>query len=175
MMATTIPTVSESKSTQAGVRPGRWIPWVFVGLFGIVLIANGTMITVAITTFTGMETVSAYKKGVDYNERLAAAAKQEALGWKASLDAKADDAGRMVITFALDDRGGAPVAAADVLAKVDRPLQDGLDQMVVFDEIESGRYRAAIDLPLEGQWEVQIDAVARGDRYQFTERIMVPR
>lgn len=173
MMATTMRADSDLKSTQ---RPaGRWIPWVFVGLFGVVLVANGTMITVAITTFTGMETVSAYKKGIDYNKRLEAAAKQEALGWQAALDAEAGDAGQMVMIFALDDRDGAPVAAADVLAKVDRPLQDGLDRMVVFDEIESGRYRATIDLPLEGQWEVQIDAVARGDRYQLTKRIMAPK
>ena len=171
MMAMTIRSNADIKSTPAG----RWIPWVFVGLFGVVLIVNGTMIAFALSTFTGMETVSAYKKGLSYNRRLDAAAAQERLGWQASLDAEADNAGQMVITFDLTDQQGAPVAAADVLAKVDRPLQDGLDQTVVFKEIRSGRYAATVDLPLKGQWEVDVSAVARGGRYQFIERIMVPK
>lgn len=154
---------------------GHWIPWVFVGLFGVVLIVNGTMIAVAISTFTGMETVSAYKKGLSYNKRLAAAEAQEKLGWQAFLDAKQGEGEAMIITFDLEDREGAPIAAADVQATIDRPLQDGLDQTVTFDEIKSGRYRATIDLPLEGQWAVQVDAVARGNRYQLVERIQVPK
>ncbi|MGI9504727.1 MAG: FixH family protein [Geminicoccaceae bacterium] len=154
---------------------GHWIPWVFVGLFGVVLIANGTMIAVAISTFTGMETVSAYKKGLSYNKRLAAADAQEKLGWQGALDTEAGDAGQMIILFDLNDKQGMPVAAADVQARIDRPLQDGLDQAVTFDEIKSGRYEATVDLPLNGQWEIQVDAVARGNRYQLTERIQVMR
>ena len=154
---------------------GHWIPWVFVGLFGVVLIANGTMIAVAISTFTGMETVSAYKKGINYNQRLAAAEAQEKLGWAASLDTEAGNAGQITILFDLKDKQGKPVAAADVQARIDRPLQDGLDQTITFDEIASGRYAATVDLPLEGQWEVEVNAVARGNRYQFTERIQVMR
>ena len=173
MMATTMPTHSEATSTE---RPaGRWIPWVFVGLFGIVLIANGTMITVAISTFTGMETTSAYKKGLSYNQRLDAAARQEALGWQASFDARTGDAGRLVVTFELNDRGGAPIAAADVRAHIDRPLQDGFEQTIVLEEIESGRYEALVDLPLKGQWAFALTADVRGHRYQLTERIQVPR
>lgn len=171
MMATTMRSDSDPRST---VRPaGRWIPWVFVGLFGVVLVANGTMIAVALSTFTGMETVSAYKKGLSYNERLDAAARQEALGWQTSLDAKADDAGRTAVVFALWDEKDAPIAAADVRARVDRPLQDGLDQTIVFEETSSGRYAASVDLPLKGQWEVALTADVRGQRYHLTERIQV--
>ncbi len=172
MMAMTAVSNQDQKQATAA---GGWIPWVFVGLFGVVLIANGTMIAVAISTFTGMETVSAYKKGLSYNKRLAAADAQEKLGWQASLDTEAGDAGQMIITFALKDREGVPIAAADIEAHIDRPLQDGLDQPLTFDEIKSGRYKATVDLPLKGQWEIQVDAVARGNRYQFTERFQAPK
>lgn len=167
--------MDQSKSTPASGRPkGSWIPWVFVGLFGIVLIANGTMITVAISTFTGMETTSAYKKGIDYNQRLAAASAQKALGWQASLEAvKASDTGTMAITFALEDKASAPIVAADVTARIDRPLQDGFEQVMTLREIGSGRYSADIDLPMKGQWEVQVTAEARGERFQITDRIQV--
>jgi len=172
-MVTTPLTASHDKSTPAGARPGAWIPWVFVGLFLVVLAANGTMITVAISSFTGMETTSAYKKGIDYNERLGAAAQQEALGWQASLDARPEGAGDVVITFALRDKADAPIVAADVQARLDRPLQQGLDQIVTFDELGGGRYIATVDLPLRGQWEVAVTADARGQRYQLSERIQV--
>jgi nitrogen fixation protein FixH len=172
-MAKALSMADPDKPTPAGTRTGRWIPWVFVGLFGIVLVANGTMITVAISTFTGMETTSAYKKGIDYNKRLAAAARQEALGWQASLTTEAGDAGQMTITFMLDDKDGRPIVAADVEAHLDRPLQQGFDQTVTFDEIGGGRYAATFDLPLKGQWEIQLTAEVRGERYQLTERIQV--
>jgi nitrogen fixation protein FixH len=174
MMAIAMQEGSEVKSTPAGARPrGSWIPWVFVGLFGIVLIANGTMITVAISTFTGMETTSAYKKGLSYNKRLAAAAAQEALGWQASLDAEAVEPGEVAITFDLADRNGDPIAAADVSARIDRPLQDGFEQTIALRETRSGRYAASVDLPLRGQWNVAITAEVRGQNYQLTERIQV--
>ena len=173
-MATTTMTSSGDDNPRKKGLFGHWIPWVFVGLFGIVLIANGTMITVAISTFTGMETTSAYKKGIDYNERLAAAAAQDALGWQGAVEAeKLDDAGQMAIAFELRDKDGAPIVAADVNARIDRPLQDGFEQVIALEELGSGRYAADVGLPLKGQWEILVDAHARGKRYQITERIQV--
>ncbi len=154
---------------------GRWIPWVFVGLFGIVLAANATMITVAISTFTGMETVSAYKKGLSYNERLAAADRQEQLGWQASLATTAAKAGEVIMTFALQDRLETPITSANIRAVIERPLQDGFEQTVTFNEIGKGRYQATADLPLEGQWAIGIIAEARGEHFQLNERIQVMR
>jgi nitrogen fixation protein FixH len=174
MASASITNENKSMPTAHKAPAGRWIPWVFVGLFGIVLIANGTMITVAISTFTGMETTSPYKKGINYNERLAAAAAQDALGWQASLSAEnAGDDGETAISLMLEDGSGAPIVAADVTARIDRPLQDGFEQVITLEEFGGGRYVAAVSLPLKGQWEVQVDAFARGNRYQITDRIQL--
>lgn len=175
MMAKALRMTNAKMSAQAGDQTGAWIPWVFFSLFLIVLAVNGTMITLAVSTFTGMETTSAYKKGIDYNQRLAAAAEQERLGWQASLDATADKAGKVMLTFALADHKGAPITAAKVRARVDRPLQQGFEQIIAFDEIAEGGYAAAVDLPLKGQWDIDLTANVRGQRYQFTERIQVPK
>ena len=155
--------------------PGGWIPWLFVGLFMVVLAVNGTMITIAVSTFNGLETTSAYEKGLAYNQRLAAAAEQERLGWQGSIETQAQDDGRVTLTFKLADRKGEPIVAADVRARLDRPLQAGHDQSVVFDEAGGGRYIATVDLPLEGQWDVELMAAVRGQRYQLTERLHLLR
>ncbi|MEM9439637.1 MAG: FixH family protein [Pseudomonadota bacterium] len=167
----TMPTVAEDKPVLQ--RTSSWIPWIFVGLFGVVLIANGTMIAVALSTFTGMETTSPYKKGIDYNKRLAAAAQQESLGWTAFLDAQSDQAASTNVIFELHDQKGNPIAGADVQARLDRPLQQGFDQLITFKELGSGRYAASVALPLKGQWKIQLKADVRGRRYQLTERIRV--
>lgn len=174
-MAKALRMTNPKTSMQAGGRTGIWIPWAFFGLFLVVLAVNGTMIALAVSTFTGMETTSAYKKGIDYNRRLAAATEQEKLGWQASLEATADKAGKVMLTFALEDHMGAPITAADVRAHVDRPLQQGFEQFIAFDEISEGGYAVAVDLPLKGQWDIDLTANVRGQRYQLTERIQVSR
>jgi nitrogen fixation protein FixH len=55
---------SRARSPQAGDRFGRWIPWSFVGLFFLVLAVNGTMIAIAVSSFTGLETTNAYQRGL---------------------------------------------------------------------------------------------------------------
>ena len=63
----------------------RWIPYAFVAFFGVVLLANGTMIGLAFATWTGLETEGAYQKGLAYNRVLDRARAQAALGWRVDL------------------------------------------------------------------------------------------
>ena len=76
-------------SVRAMVGPAsrdRWIPWAFVAFFGVVLAVNAVMIWVAFVTWPGLETTSAYQKGLAYNRTLAASQAQEALGWRVDVE-----------------------------------------------------------------------------------------
>ncbi len=54
-----------------GSRPGdRYIPWLFVAFFAVVLAANGALIAIALGSFTGLTTEHAYDKGLAYNRTL---------------------------------------------------------------------------------------------------------
>ena len=161
---------SEQKRVAAA---GSWIPWLFIGLFMVVLLVNGTMIAIAVSTFNGLETENAYKKGLAYNQRLAAAAEQEKLGWKASLGARFDGDNRVTLSLDLRDRLTNPINAADVKATLIRPVQEGFDQTASLVERGDGRYDATIDLPLAGQWDVHLTADARGKTYSLARRIHV--
>ncbi|MEZ5931625.1 MAG: FixH family protein [Alphaproteobacteria bacterium] len=152
---------------------GRWIPWLFVGLFLVVLAANGTMIGVALSTFNGLETTNAYEKGLAYNASLAAAAEQEQLGWTVSLQSRSVGARKVELAVDLADRLGQPIRSAEVRAELDRPLQQGHEQTILLAEQVPGRYQADLDLPLAGQWTVRLIAEARDHRYQLAERIQV--
>ena len=62
----------------------RWVPWAFVGFFGVVLLANSAMLWVAFSTWTGLAADRAYDRGIHYNEdaRLAALV-QDVVFWLA--------------------------------------------------------------------------------------------
>ena len=143
----------------------------FVGLFLVVLAANGTMIVIAVSTFTGLETTNAYEKGLAYNNRLAAAAEQERLGWDAQLAVTPKGEQQVALVLELADRLGNPIMAADVEAAFLRPVQEGHDVMLRLDDRGNGRYAAAIDLPLPGQWDIRLTAVARDKTFRLAKRI----
>jgi len=166
---------ASSPDQKRAIAAGGWIPWVFVGLFLIVLAVNSTMIVIAVSTFTGLETTNAYEKGLNYNNRLDVLAEQERLGWKTALDVTLSGERRVTLVFELSDHRGHAITAADVTATLLRPVQEGHDQEVPLDDKGNGRYAANLELPLAGQWDVQLTAKARDQTYRLAERIHVTR
>lgn len=156
-----------------GRQRGWWIPWLFVGLFGVVLAANGTMLYFAMSSFTGLHTEGHYQKGLNYNRVLGAAQAQEALGWTISVlfEPSVGSSGRLVVRAAGQD--GTPLTGALVTARLMRPTQAGFDMDVTFVPSTGGIYAADIDLPLPGQWEVRARIDHRAGVYRATRRIMV--
>ena len=152
---------------------GHWIPWLFIGGFVLVLAANGVLIVIAVSTFTGLETTNAYEKGLAYNDSLAAAAAQEKLGWQAGFTATSQGERRAELALTLTDRLGNPIRRAEVRAMLLRPVQEGHDLSLRLTEQGEGRYRTVVELPLVGQWDVHLVAKARGSSFQLTERINV--
>ncbi len=161
-----------SKSTR---RPGHWYPWIFVGMFAVVVAVNSLLAYFATSTFNGLATEGAYEKGLAYNQALAGAAAQEKLGW--SVEAELAPAGGEhggTVNVAVTDRDGAPLDGLDVTAVFRRPTQAGHDQTVRFTAAGAGRYVGTVVLPFPGQWEMLLVANRGDDSYQSDRRIMVP-
>ncbi|MBI5165328.1 MAG: FixH family protein [Magnetospirillum sp.] len=151
---------------------GWWYPWIFVGVFGVVLAVNGALAYFATTTFTGLETEQAYDKGLAYNRNLAAAKAQQEMGWAVEAAFAPLSPTRVDITVTYRDRTGQPVDGLDVKAQMLRPTTAGYDHQVVLPAKGAGTYGAVIDLPLTGVWDM--DAVASGTAgtYQLTQRFV---
>src|SRR4051794_15207153 len=79
--------------TDIPVRTSRFIPWIFVAGMLTVVAVNGALIYFATTTWSGMAINHAYDRGLAYNQVLAAAARQEALGWHVTAQLHAQSAG----------------------------------------------------------------------------------
>src|SRR4028118_2165592 len=97
-----------SSTATAGPAPriltGRMVLFYFIAFFGVVFTMNFFMVRVAISSFSGVETESAYKAGLSLKNDVAAAHAQDARHWavEASLQ-RGGDATRLVIT-ARDER-----------------------------------------------------------------------
>jgi len=153
------------------LRGDRWIPWVFVGFFVVVLIANGSMLYAAFVSWPGLETTSAYQRGLAYNRMLAAASEQEDLDWQVDFDFRQGGPRHGVVRVDLADRFGSVLRHADVRATFVRPTSEGHDLSIDLAHAIGGSYRAEVDLPLDGQWDIYVAATSGGQTYSLRERV----
>lgn len=160
---------------------GWWYPWIFVGMFMVVLSVNAAMLYFSTSTFNGLETRHAYEEGNSYNALIAAEEKQKTLGWSVQLGAEsaqtsADAANgpRLVrLSLTIKDKTGAPIEGMEAQLQIRRPTQDGYDQSVTLDPVSPGFYARTIELAMPGQWEVRLMARHGQDSYRLRDRIDV--
>lgn len=159
--------------SEAGpARRGRWIPWIFVAGFALVILVNGVMIYIALASFTGLQTEEHYQRGLEYNQVLEAERTQEALGW--TVDVNAEDTGdrRILLSIRAADATGSPLNGADVKARLVRPVQSGHDMDVILSARGHGRYAADVELPLRGQWDILAQITHPSGSYTKATRIV---
>lgn len=152
---------------------GWWIPWAFVGFFGVVVLANGIMAAVAFGTWTGLTTTRAYQEGVAYNETLAERANQAGLGWRVAVAVERSAEGPAQVMVEISDAAGQPVLADGVQARFVRPTHGGFDREASLTATGKGRFGATVALPLAGQWEVRLTVTRGADIFETRRRIMV--
>jgi nitrogen fixation protein FixH len=151
---------------------GRWIPWLFVAFFAVVVAVNGAMIWIALGSWTGLATNQAYDRGLQYNRNLAAARRQAALGWRPELHARLTDGLAGEVELAVTDALRQPLAGADVAIRFERPTSEGADFTLAMVPSEAGIYRTRFELPLAGVWNVHT-TIRRGDDLYVHEQRLV--
>jgi nitrogen fixation protein FixH len=112
------------------------------------------MIYSALSTYTGLVASEPYRKGLHYNERIAADERQTRLGWTDKIEVGRD--GRVGV--ALADSGGRPVVGLKIEAVLGRPSTDRHDIKLTLREAAPGRYEARTMPLAEGNWLIALDA-----------------
>jgi nitrogen fixation protein FixH len=151
---------------------GRHVLMGLIAFFGVMLLANGMLVYYALDTFSGGDRPDPYRAGLNYNETIAAAEKQAALGW--TTDLAYDDAkGRLTVSFR--DKTERPVSGLKLDGMVGRGATNREDQRVAFEEISQGVYASDVQLA-PGQWVVALKSrkVEGGDPvYRLKRRLFV--
>ncbi len=134
---------------------GRHVLLSLIGFFGIVFAVNGVMIYKAESTFGGLDTDDAYRKGLAYNERVAAAEAQAKLGWRNKLDYLPE---RRRIRVSLTDAAGEAVSGLALMAQVQRPATNRFDREIALEQTGPGIYEADVAVLDAGWWTVNLTA-----------------
>lgn len=143
---------------------------ILLGFFGSIFVVNGYFIFRSIATHSGVVSEEPYRKGLGYNQRIAANDRQAALDWRADLDVKATGA----IRLSLLDAGGHPIVNERVALTVGRPATRSFDRTIPLTEIAPGIYGGMTHEFAAGAWiadaNVQ-DAQNRETDYRIRRRL----
>jgi nitrogen fixation protein FixH len=126
----------------------------FLAFFGTIFAVNGALIYEAISTHTGLVANEPYRKGLAYNERIAADERQTRLGWAETV--AVDRNGH--VTLDLAERDGRAVRGLKIEGLLGRPATNRYDIKLALAETAPGRYEAQAAAVGEGSWLITLEA-----------------
>ena len=137
---------------------GRHMLLVMAAFFGVTISVNLLLAFFASSSWTGLVVKNSYVASQEYNEKLADARAQDALGWSSELS---QQDGEMV--FVLSDENSGPLSSFEVTVLCSRPTHEAEDVRFALQEAAPGRY--ATDVSLQpGLWNAEVTAVAPDGR-----------
>lgn len=157
-------------ATQDAAQRSRYIPWLFVLGFAIVVAVNGTMIWFAVGSFSGLYTPKPRDRGLHFNDVVAAGQARDALGWhveprwRPEIDQLEID---------VSDRDGTPLTGAQVTVELVRPAEKRAPFGIAMTTVEGGRHAGYAVLPAHGNWDLDIVVERDGQRFAQTRRMFL--
>ncbi len=169
--------MTAANPTQRQIK-GKHVLVMLCAFFGVMFAANGVFVYYALSTFNGIETRDAYRKGLNYNDQLTTEAERLKRGWKSEIVVQPE---LQSLSVAIKDQAGYPVAGLQLQADMGRPATDKFDRQYTFAETGPGLYAAAFNKAEAGTWILALSArkeTSAGSQivYEHKERIwLAPR
>jgi nitrogen fixation protein FixH len=147
--------MSTTVTTGRAPRPitGRTVLLYFMGFFGIIFAMNFYMVHVAVSSFSGVETESAYKAGLSFKNDVAAAHAQDARHWSVEASLRRSDVNSVVITAR--DAHGTALAGLTPEVRLAHPTDKRRDVVLELVELNPGQFKSLKPMP-DGQWDLVI-------------------
>ncbi len=154
---------SHRKRKQPQELTGRMVLLWLVAFFGVVFAVNGVLVRAAISTFGGVETASSYKAGLQFEQDVAVAQRQDALHWRVDGKLTRDDAGQALLDISARDAQGAPLTGLTAVARLVHPADARLDHAIPLSRTGAGAFHGEAQAQ-PGQWELIVDLYRSDDR-----------
>jgi nitrogen fixation protein FixH len=149
---------------------GRPYLWLIAGFAVMILTANATMVTIALSSWRGLDTDEPYIQGLNYNQELEERAAQAALGWQLGVTAEQTGPRTLSLAVVPVDGEGRLLSGAAVDGMLVRPTQEGADVPVRLDPA-GGRYAGELVVPMPGIWDLKLTVAHQGERLRHEERV----
>lgn len=142
----------------------------FVTLTAILAVAGSFI--VGIKSFDGTVTERPYEEGLLWDE---IRRKKAALGWSVDIKKVRLTTGSNDITIAILNKLKEPLEDANISVMISRPSTTVYDRDVQVVKSGKGLYRANIDFPLFGYWDMTIEVRQERESLPFKKRIFVEK
>ena len=137
---------------------GRHVLMVLCGFFGVMFIVNGIFVSFRARDVQRRCTQSdPYRKGLHYNDMLAADERQAERGWQTTV---AYDDKTQQLRVSLIDKAAEPVSGLHVAVMLSRPATSKDDRHLRLKEVSRGVYAADVGLA-PGVWVLAISHARR--------------
>jgi nitrogen fixation protein FixH len=149
---------------------GKVLLWL-LAFFAVVFAVNGVMVRAAISTFGGVETLSSYQAGQQFEQEVARIKQQDSLHWQVNGALTREGAGDAALDVTARDAQGKPLSGLTAQARLAHPADDRLDRVIPVRSVADGVFHGqAAAQP--GQWELIVD-LYRGQQRVFRSRSRV--
>ena len=139
-----------------------------VAFFAVVIGVDAAFLTLAYRTHPGQVAPRPYEAGLIYNTELERLRVQEALGWRAAIEARPD-----AVMVLLRDRDGQPLRGLKVTATLSRPATEQGRSVLTLTETAPGQYSGP-RAGLSGVWDVRVEAGGGGHSFVAGRRLTWP-
>lgn len=144
---------------------GRTVLFAMLGFFAVIFAVNGAFVFFAMDSWPGLSTDRAYEEGRDYNQTLAAAETQSALGWTSEVTLSTADGGYLA-QVTLRGVNDVPLKGRTVNVRFSRPVGSDATIEALLNESIDGDYSGRVELPLSGRWQVLVE-VGMDDKVHY--------
>ena len=161
--------MSDTPRTDGSFRlTGRHVFLILLSFFGLIIAVNLTMATLASGTWPGLVVANSYVESQRFNERVAAAREQQALGYALSFE-QADDR----LTLSLRDAAGRGVEILGGTVRIGRPVTRTEDRLIDIPAAANGTVSMP-DVLASGLWVADVALKLSGGRtWRYETRFSV--
>jgi nitrogen fixation protein FixH len=145
-----------------------------IAFFGVVFAVNGVLVHEALSTFSGLDTDSAYHAGQTFERDAAMAKAQDDRHWQVDAALLPTSAGATLIDVHAHDAAGAPLSGVDATITLQRPTDRRFDRIVAVRQDAPGHFRGSADNAPAGQWDLVIELTRAGEQqFRSVNRVVL--
>jgi nitrogen fixation protein FixH len=138
----------------------------------IALSAVIAAIVIGSRSFEGIVTEKPYEKGLSWDRTKD---EKKSLGWDVEIPEKRFTVGKNTLIFSILDKKGRPLEGASISVTVSRPSTTAYDRTFKGERLDNGSYRAVVDFPLYGYWDLKIQVVKDQVNVIYTKNIFAEK
>lgn len=139
---------------------GKHVLAMISAFFALIIATDLVLVYKAVSTFGGIDTPDAYRKGLAYNENIEAERRQLALGWTEKVNF---DEATGALSIAITDALGNPIDNLAITAKLSRAATNKHDETRTLVAKSGGIYEADLSHLAAGGWILALEARVAAD------------